>query len=245
MTHAFHNQFDILIKTNKLYRLETELLDLKRNNNEEKIERIELLQKLIDQINARKDSQQIKEELIKNHLQVLKNSQYQKKWHTLNNLQKDDRIDEFVQRLNITDAIIATRLKKYVALGLLKTKNVTYNMPKGIIESINILTVDDDNNYHLKILADEDNEINDKEDKVKNGKKLSKSSKSVSSTKSKKIAKDNVSKSIKSIKSIKKDNPEKPVKLVKLVKATKKYDNEDSIETVSTNKKKSKQIGKN
>jgi hypothetical protein len=242
MTHAFHHQFDSLIKANKLYRLETELLDLKSNNNEKKIERIELLQDLIDQINARKDTQQIKEELIKNHIQLLKDSQYQKKWQFLNNIQKDDRIGEYIQRLNITDAIICSRLKKYVGSGVLKTKNITYNVPKGIIDCIDILTVDDNNNYHLKIMMDEDNEHNDtnKEDEPNNDKKISKSGKSIKLTKSTKSTKSN--KSIKS-KKIAKDNIDQPIKSVKTnktiksVKSVKSDNKKESVKVASIKKK--------
>jgi len=246
MTHAFHHQIDSLIKTNKLHRLESELLDLKSNNNKEKLERIEILQNIIDKINARKDTQQIKEELIKNHIRLLKDSQYQKKWQFLNVTQKNDRIDELSQRLNITDPIIASRLKKYIASGLLKTRNITYNVPKGIIDSINVLKIDDDNNYQL-LIADNDDEDNENPDvdnqNNENNKKISKIAKSKKN--SNKIVKDIINKPttikqdklVKSMKSNKQTNPTNPKKMPDKKESTIK---KDSVKVVSTAKKKLK-----
>lgn len=185
MTNEFYYEIDSIIKTNKLHRFNAELVDLTLHatdtKNKKEKERKETLQKLIDDTNAHKNKNQIKKDIMKNHIEVLKSSQYQKKWQFLNETQKENRIDELAQRLILNPEIV-TRLKKYITTGTIKTKNIEYDVPKGIITAIKSLSIDENNNYQLEYLMNDD-PAQQKDDEVPEDSDLELCSRNVTSKK--------------------------------------------------------------
>lgn len=149
MTHVFHHQIDTIIKSNKMYRFEAEL------NDTENEERKELLKRLVDESNAQKNKKQISEETIKKHIQMLKDSQYQKKWQFLNAIQKESRINEYLTSIGLIDENIKQRLLRYLKMGVLKTKHIEYDVMKGSIENITILKSAGDGVFTLDSLINE------------------------------------------------------------------------------------------
>lgn len=138
MTHNYHHQIDRIVKANKIYRFESELEEC------EDTERIKTLTQLVNQYNAHKDEKQIKEDKLKAHLQLLKDSQYQKKWQFLNQKQKLNRIDEFIERRGVTDEKIIKLIREAVTTGALKTKDVDYDVIKSQIQDLTVLAIDDE-----------------------------------------------------------------------------------------------------
>lgn len=153
MSHVYYQEIDDLIKANKMYRFESELKKLEESKDNNK-ERIDMLNKIIEQEKSIKSQKQIKEDNFNHHIQILKNSQYQKKWQYLNDGQKLNRLDEFITRNNITDEKIISKLKKRVNSTSFKTKHISYNQLKGIIDDIPILSNDSDKSVDDEKIAD-------------------------------------------------------------------------------------------
>ena len=147
MSHVYHQQIDNLIKSNKLFRFDAELKDL--DNNENNRDRIDLLNQIITHEQSIKNPQQLQEETFKHHIQILKESQYQKRWQFLNEEQRLNRLDDYITRTYITNEKIISELKKRIKDTSLKSKHVLYNQLKGIIDDITILEIDDNHNYHI------------------------------------------------------------------------------------------------
>ena len=132
MTYNYHHGIDRLIKENKLYRFKSELSDTTDET------RINALTKLINLYEAHKDEKQIKDDILKAHLKVLNDSQYQKKWQFFNSEQKMNRINEYIERTEIKDNNIITFLKNGINDNKLKSKDIKYDNIKCHIVSINI-----------------------------------------------------------------------------------------------------------
>lgn len=137
MTHNYHHQIDRIVKANKVYRFEAELEETTDD------ERTETLKKLVVLYNAYKDEKQIKEDKLKAHLKVLKDSQYQKKWQFLTQEQRLNRLDEFIERSEIKDEKVIKLLRDSIKTGALKTKVVEYDKLKCQIEELTILVIDE------------------------------------------------------------------------------------------------------
>ena len=130
MTYNYHHSIDRLIKGNKIYRFKAELSDTTDEN------RIDILKKLINLYESHKDEKQIKDDIIKAHLKVLNDSQYQKKWQFLNNEQKMNRINEYIERTEIKDDDKISFLKTGITENKLKSKDIKYDNIKCHIVSI-------------------------------------------------------------------------------------------------------------
>jgi hypothetical protein len=193
MTHNYHHHIDRIVKANKVYRFEAELEETEDD------ERSETLKKLIELHNAHKDEKQIKDDKMKAHLKVLKDSQYQKKWQFLNPEQRLNRMNEFIERKEINDDKIIKPLTEAVMTGTLKTKDVEYDKIKCQIDHLTVLVIDEETKrYHLnqafigksnedqKQVPDPDDS---KKSKVCESSKQNKDEKSIKKTKSMKSEK--------------------------------------------------------
>ena len=169
MTHIYHSQIDRIIKANKIYRFNAEL-------EEEELDsaRIENLTSLIQKYEAHKDQKQIKEDTMKAHLDVLKNSQYQKGWQYLKVEQRMNRLEEYINRKEIKDNTIIKLLNDAVTNNTLKTKHVSYDKIKCLINDISILSIDDNKKYYIDIkdICKKDDDVKEIDKKVKIVKKI-------------------------------------------------------------------------
>lgn len=134
MTHVYSQQIDDIIKSNKVFRFVAELEETTDKS------RCKQIKKLLHQEQSIKNPQKLKEEKMNHHLKILRFSQYQKRWQYLNLEQKLNRVDEFIERNAITDEELTKRLIQYVNDGFIKTKNITYDIAKGHITDIDVLT---------------------------------------------------------------------------------------------------------
>jgi hypothetical protein len=130
MTSNYHYEIDRIIKANKLHRFESEI---KESTDET---RTTILNNLLKQYQDHRDNKQIKEDTLQSHFNMLKMSQFQKKWQFLNPEQRLDRFDEFVKRENIIDMNLIDPIRGSIENGTLQTKHVTYNVLKCYIEKI-------------------------------------------------------------------------------------------------------------
>lgn len=144
MTHVNYNQIDKTVKSNKVYRFTSELSSYENNDNNspQDLERIENLNTIIEVLNSQKDKKQISDEKMQAHFEILKNSQYQKKWQFLTLTQRLNRLQEFIERTEITDTEHIEKLKRGVNQNILRTKDIKYNLVKGCIEEISTAVLD-------------------------------------------------------------------------------------------------------
>lgn len=134
MAHNHHIVIDHLVRSNLLYRSIAE--EIETGDPERK----KMLQKIIDQTSSYKNQKQIKTEKLQAHFDVLKMSQYQKKWQFLSIQQRLNRLESYVTKNHIDDSE-KLRLMEMIESGELKTKNVVYDMIKCTIESIDLQTI--------------------------------------------------------------------------------------------------------
>jgi hypothetical protein len=130
MSYINYNQIDKTVKANKLYRFRSELDEC------EDQERIGNLNIIINTLNSQKDKKQISDEKMQAHFEILKNSQYQKKWQFLSLAQRLNRLQEYIERTEIDDDEYIERLKQGVNENVLRTKDIKFNIIKGCIEEI-------------------------------------------------------------------------------------------------------------
>lgn len=150
MTYNYHHQIDRLIKANKIYRFKNELTELSEDLSDELInDRKKTLSRLIKLYEDYKDEKQIKEDIMKAHLKVLNDSQYQKKWQFLNIEQKLNRYNEYMERFEIKDDNIINSLKAMIQNNSVKSKDIKYDNIKGCIDNITILLKNDKNEYYI------------------------------------------------------------------------------------------------
>jgi len=141
---SYSPQIDEIIKENKIYWFTQELQDTQDDT------RRLLIQEIIKHIDSARNPQKIKEKAMNDHIQILHDSQYKKRWVSLDKKTKLNRIQEFLDRNQITDETICENLKKYVEDGKLKTAHIVYNIGKGHISEIPLLTKNDQDQYELK-----------------------------------------------------------------------------------------------
>jgi hypothetical protein len=168
----YYYQIDRVVKANKLYRFESEV-------NETKDEaRKQILNKLIKELQDHKDSKQIKDDKMKAHLNLLKISQYQKKWQFLNVDQRLNRLDEFFERKGFIDETLKQQLRNSIKNGEIPTKCIKYDKIKYQIESIENFPTENGKN-ELQVAANVDANVDanveadvDNDDKSKTVPKL-------------------------------------------------------------------------
>lgn len=154
MTHIYSESLDEIVKANKIYRIDAELSD---TLNDSSIERKDLLRQLLTHIQSIKSSRQINEEKIQQHINILKHSQYQKKWQFLTSEQKYNRLQEFINRKNITDCNIMLKLKECIDKSIIKTKHIKYNIINALIDDILILKMNECNSYYIEEIIQTNN----------------------------------------------------------------------------------------
>ena len=134
----FNYRVNNIIKANKLFHIEQELLDCVDT------ERKTQLQYVLEQINNIKDKKELVTEKCNAHFELLKNSQYFKKWHTLNTTQQMNRFDEFIERSKITDNQYIEKIKQIINVKQLKTANLVYDSTTGkIINFVGVYVLND------------------------------------------------------------------------------------------------------
>ena len=137
MTSNYFNQIDRIVKTNKLYRFKAEIEDT--DDEERKI----ILNNLVIMYNAHKDEKQIKDDTMKAYFKVLKFSQYQKKWQLLTLEQKMNRMEEYIKRNVFDDNKTIKFLNNALTTGVLKTKDIKYDIHTCQIEIVSIIVIDE------------------------------------------------------------------------------------------------------
>lgn len=134
MSHVYIQRIDELIKSNKVYRFNQELLDTKDEN------RIKHIKHILNQQEEYVNPVKLSENKIKDHIDVLRNSQYNKRWQDLKDSQKINRIDKYIKDNNINlEQKDIDRLKDYINKKTLKTSNIDYNRYNGTILNITII----------------------------------------------------------------------------------------------------------
>ena len=134
MAHNYMNKIDDMIKSNKLYRFNNELTDTKDDIRIKQIKNI--IQQYEENINLIKTN----DTKIKEHIDVLRNSQYNKRWQDLKEEQKINRIEKYINDNNINlEQKDIDRLKEYSINKILKSNNVIYNRYNGFITDITII----------------------------------------------------------------------------------------------------------
>jgi hypothetical protein len=120
-----------IIKANKKYCIENELSEC---IDEERVLQLKMLMKIIDE---HKDEKEIVSAQRNAHFEMLKNSQYNKKWHTLNKIQQLNRFEEYAKRNNITDIIYIDKVKQAINEKQIKAAYIVYDTTNGKILNFN------------------------------------------------------------------------------------------------------------
>jgi len=139
MTHIYHQQIDNIIKENKLYRFNQELADTDSTDESRK----QLINEIILSLTSFKNTQQINEEKLQEHIKILKEEQYKKKWQFLNTDQRINRLNEYYARNCIKDNVIIKKLSELLMSGGLTSKQIKYDHLRSIITEITLLQSDD------------------------------------------------------------------------------------------------------
>lgn len=138
MAHVYHQQIDNTIKENKLYRFNEELVETIDN------QRIKMLNEIIQLLSSFKNTQQINEEKLHEHLRILKEEQYKKKWQFLNKDQRINRLEDFIAKNNFNDSI-SKKLIELFENGTIVSKHIKYDHAKSIITDVSLLKLVDGN----------------------------------------------------------------------------------------------------
>lgn len=129
MTHLYYNKINNIIKKNKLHRFWSEIMECTDT------ERLTQLKKIYEQINNQRDQNEINEDKKNAHFEILKNSQYQKKWYLLNVTQKLNRFEDYISRNKITDVAYIDKMKTYINDNTIKQSDITYSTEIGQIQT--------------------------------------------------------------------------------------------------------------
>lgn len=139
MTHVYTHKIDALIKSNKVYRFNRELLDEKDDYRSRQIKHI--LQEEQDYV----PHVIVQKNRMTRHINVLRSSQYNKRWQDLKDRQKINRIDKYIKENKIgLEQKDIDRLKDYLSKKILLTKHVKYDRYKGLITDIIVINNTDD-----------------------------------------------------------------------------------------------------
>lgn len=157
MTHVYIQRIDELIKSNKLYRFNHELLDVQDKTRIKNIKYI--LQQQEEYINPVK----LSENKIKDHINILRNSQYNKRWQDLKDSQKINRLDKYIKDNNINlEQKYIDILKESINKKTLKSNNIKYDRYGGFITDITIIK-NVDGIYELEDMTEKKHVVRKKE----------------------------------------------------------------------------------
>ena len=147
MDHIYTQKIDEVIKSNKVYRFNKELLDTKD------VYRIKQINHILQEIQEYVSHTEIQEIKMKKHINVLRESCYNKRWQDLKEEQKLNRLDKYITDNNIIlEQKDIIRLKEYLTEKKLLPKHIKYDRYKGLIKDITVITKTD-NVYELTDLT--------------------------------------------------------------------------------------------
>lgn len=127
---SYFDKIDSIVKSNKLFHYENEL-----NNTDDKSRKM-ILTNIIDELKSHKEFKQIAKDKITEHLNILKNSQFQKKWQFLTVEQRLIKFNEYVKTKSISDIYFIEKTKEDIKNKKLATKNVKYDNVNAQIDDI-------------------------------------------------------------------------------------------------------------
>ena len=147
MAHVYTQKIDELIKSNKVYRFNNEILDTKDEH------RIKQIKHILQEEHVYESHTEIQENKMKKHIDVLRESGYNKRWQDLKEPQKLNRLEKYIKDNNITlEYEDIERLKEYLTKKTLLTKHIKYDRYKGFIKDLTVITKTD-NVFELKDLT--------------------------------------------------------------------------------------------
>jgi hypothetical protein len=132
---AVLEQIDNMIKSNRLYRFESEMKDINSNDDGENI-RVRYLRKIIDNIKDEISEKEINDKKMEKYFANLKHDVYKKRWQYLDDELKIDRIEKYCEENNMKDEI--EDLIERVNNKKLKSKDVEYDYNNGILTGLKI-----------------------------------------------------------------------------------------------------------
>ena len=125
---------DQVIKSNLIYRFQNELNAVEQSD-EIDIERHQILKKIIDTLGQQKNKHDVKQEKLNTHVAILKEKPFQKKWHFLSDLQKLDRLNLYLESIQMDDNKKKRYIDYYKKNGI-ASKEVRYNNLTAKIEEL-------------------------------------------------------------------------------------------------------------
>jgi hypothetical protein len=130
MSDTQHHIICDIIKDNKLFRFVSELEYSKSMKVVEK-QRVKDLEEVIENVKNNKNYYDIQSEKEKEYFKILKDLQFKKKWQFLTDEQKDNRINEYLERKGIVSKKKIKDIKKSVS-----TDDIVYDNINGFIADI-------------------------------------------------------------------------------------------------------------
>jgi len=130
MTDTQHHIICDIIKENKMFRFVSELEHLKSIKHQDK-QRIKDLEAVVENVKNNKNYYDIQSEKEKEYFKVLKDLQFKKKWQFLTDEQKDNRINEYLERKGIVSKKKIKDIKKTVLAS-----DIDYDNVSGTINDI-------------------------------------------------------------------------------------------------------------
>lgn len=127
---SYSDRIDNIIKNNKLYHFENEIND----TNDES--RKKIMTKIINDLTNISSEFKSAKDKMADHLILLKNSCYQRKWQFLTVEQRLFKFDEYVKKNNIIDNEYIDKVKSDIEAKKLLTKNVKYDNVNAKIDEI-------------------------------------------------------------------------------------------------------------
>ena len=164
---TYSRLLDGIKKDNLVSRMRKEIEDTRTNDERKKALNTILEKILLDNPEYIKNQQKMDE-----HVELMKNVQYQTLWYKLNDEQKLNRLYVFFEDKKITDKELKEDIIKRVITEKLQGKYINYDKAKYRIIDINILKRNDEGDYELteikkKNSGSKQNKKENKKDEVK------------------------------------------------------------------------------
>ena len=144
MTHIHHQRLDRLIKHNKTYRYEQELavsINTDRKNR--------LMELMMDE-KKHKNTVEIRNEKMQDHIELLRGVQFKVKWNYLRDELKINRLTEYFTRNKINDEKLLQTIIGLSDEKKIKSRDIVYNS-RGYIDDIIFLKKNDTMQYYINI----------------------------------------------------------------------------------------------
>ena len=123
-----------IIGDNCIYHYQNEIMYLTKKNQQDN--RIHILQEQIDKVNTKNNKLVNNKELYNNHITLLKDVVFKKKWHQLKQEHKINRLKLYCNTHNIAEEQQENLLNYQNTIGF-TSKDISYDATNGIINSIN------------------------------------------------------------------------------------------------------------